>query len=201
MKLIKDYISRLQSENSKKIDSLNQEMEELMGDLSCSEQLLDKLEQEKMIDTNIFSPRTIDTQVNERIDSKQKEIRTLKQKIEYVKERLEECILNQNEYNLMAEEIEKKEIEKKDIENKEVEKVETDKSIDTINMPDAVSYNVKENSNNENNFDVNDLKTFLKTIAGRAEKSLSYINGNKNRCRSEIQSVIRLIREYEEKIQ
>ncbi|MCD8014633.1 MAG: hypothetical protein LUG99_15965 [Lachnospiraceae bacterium] len=199
--MIKDYISRLQSENSKKIDSLNQEMEELMGDLSCSEQLLDKLEQEKMIDTNIFSPRTIDTQVNERIDSKQKEIRTLKQKIEYVKERLEECILNQNEYNLMAEEIEKKEIEKKDIENKEVEKVETDKSIDTINMPDAVSYNVKENSNNENNFDVNDLKTFLKTIAGRAEKSLSYINGNKNRCRSEIQSVIRLIREYEEKIQ
>lgn len=214
--MLKEYIDKLQGENETKIQSLEHEMSELMSDLSCSEKLLEKLEQERMKDTNIFSPRTINANVSDQIDSKQKEIRTIKQKIEYVSQRLEECISSRNEYNQMETELIKTgsmSYTKPDdttINDSNSTSLEHDKNVD-----DQEKSSIHERSDNCNpknpvmetmdsgkngQIDRKELEQFLKSMTQKTERSITLLNGNKNRCRSELQSMIKMIHEFEQGI-
>ncbi|MCD7882995.1 MAG: hypothetical protein LUI87_04700 [Lachnospiraceae bacterium] len=104
--MIKEFIVKMRDDNEQKINSLESEMSELVRDLSCAEQLLEKMLREKKSDTYIFSPRAMDFQIDEKIRTKQSEIRELKQKIEYVRHMMEERLKNREEYNKLLTELE-----------------------------------------------------------------------------------------------
>ncbi|MCD7955242.1 MAG: hypothetical protein LUG93_05710 [Lachnospiraceae bacterium] len=110
--MIKEFIIKMRDENEQKISSLECEMSELVRDLSLAEQLLEKMLREKKSDTYIFSPRTTDFQIDEKIRAKQTEIRELNQKIDYVRHMMEERLKNRDEFNNLLNEIETSDHEK-----------------------------------------------------------------------------------------
>lgn len=104
--MLKEYINNIKNENDNKLASLEREMQELVNDLNCTEKVLERLQREKKLDTNIFSPRTIDMQSNEKIDNTQSKINEIQRKIEYVSLMIEEAMKQKTELNQLAEEAE-----------------------------------------------------------------------------------------------
>ncbi len=104
--MLKEYIQGLQDENDKKISDLQREMQELTEDLTCSEHMMEELQREKRLDTNIFSPRAQNLKLDEHIAEKKEEIRQIKQKMEYVTKMIEENLHTREEYQKLEDEIE-----------------------------------------------------------------------------------------------
>lgn len=104
--MLKEYISNIKNENDNKLASLEREMQELVNDLNCTEKILEKLQREKKLDTNIFSPRTIDMHSSEKIENTQSKVNEIKRKIEYVSLMIEDALKQKNELNQIAEEAE-----------------------------------------------------------------------------------------------
>ncbi|MCD8347215.1 MAG: hypothetical protein LUD16_04525, partial [Lachnospiraceae bacterium] len=66
-----------------------------------------------------------------------------------------------------------------------------------------VKQNEEEHTNNEyvQNVTTEDLIHFLNLIYKKTETSLALINGNKNRCKTELRSTLNLIKEYAKKVE
>ncbi len=227
--MIKEYIEKLQSENEEKINDLEQEMQELVNDLSCAERVIEEMRQEKCLDTNIFSPRAMNSRIDETISEKQEKIRELKQRMEYVAQMIEECMNIRLEYMKLHEELEQDGTGKTDIEdpitkeniigndtaNENSNDNSNENSNDEPNVESREILNVDDNKisdlelntdphdnlNESSNLDLNEIVSFLDIIYHKTETSLALLNGNKNRCRTELRSCMKLIKDFAKKLE
>ncbi|MCC8137957.1 MAG: hypothetical protein LIO76_07835 [Clostridiales bacterium] len=103
--MLKDYVQHMQSENEKRLADLEEEMQELETDLSSAERMMEKMKQEKSVDTIIFSPRALNQKLDDEIIEKQEKIAQLKQRMEYVAQMIEEGINTREEYRRLEEEL------------------------------------------------------------------------------------------------
>ncbi|MCD7762815.1 MAG: hypothetical protein LUI14_06375 [Lachnospiraceae bacterium] len=248
--MLKDYIQNLLSENDRKLDGLEREMQELVNDLSCAEHEVEELQQEKKLDTNIFSPRAMNQHLDEHLEEKQDEIRQLKQRMEYVTQMLEEAMKNRDEFQRLAKEVNEEENEEKNEEKNEEENQiarktdesdvvpcepslmtveanpeseisddfneinsleneadsdssETDETAETVETAeiDETSETVETAEIENTSINKDELLLFLNTVYHKTETSLAFLNGNKNRCRTELKNCMKLIREYAQKVE
>lgn len=275
-KMLKEYIQNLQSENDRKIGSLEKEMHGLVNDLSCAEKMMEELECEKKLDTNIFSPRAMNQKIDDNIAKKQEEIRQLKQRMEYVTQMIEDGLKNREEYRKLEEELSEEKIgfeqesfaaddlshsgysgsvgndtdinegeviqsipsshevcpdsnnnsDTTDESEKIIEKqisdgneicensqiTDDDENCDKNQISDEKDNGNNENNDNEkckntvvnlsaNNVDKDELMSFLNTVYHKNETSLAFLNGNKNRARSELKSCMKLIKDFAQKVE
>ena len=66
--MIKEYITELLNENNEELVHLEEQMSDLFVELDSSKEMLEVLQKEKDADKNIFSPRTMDSQIGEEIE-------------------------------------------------------------------------------------------------------------------------------------
>lgn len=96
--MIKEYIDKLIAENNQSLENLEKEMKELISDLESSRKWLEKLQREKNLDTNIFSPRNMDTEIKEKMEKAQLEINKINHNIEHTRIMMEEHVKKKLEY-------------------------------------------------------------------------------------------------------
>lgn len=215
--MLKEYIQNIQSENDRKIGSLEKEMNDLVSDLACAEKMMEELEREKKLDTNIFSPRAMNQKIDDNIVKKQEEIRQLKQRMEYVTQMIEDGLQNREEYRKLEEELseEKNRSEEESSGADDLAYPGDTTDVNVICVKDQISD--EKDNNNENNINeicqnigveqsssmVNkdELMSFLNTVYHKTETSLAFLNGNKNRARSELKSCMKLVKDFAQKVE
>lgn len=204
--MVRDFIMKMRDDNEQKIHSLETELSELVRDLSCAEKLLEKMLREKKSDSYIFSPRAMDFQIDEKIRKQQSNIRELNQKIEYVRHTMEERLKNQDEYDKLLNEIERSEFDDQNSSTEDTDILisennsairpemdhhiqEQDSAMDLSETSDVIEINKEQ------------LFTFVEKIYKETESCLAIINGNKNRCKSELRSMMKTINEFKKMIE
>lgn len=96
--MIKEYINTLVDENNKSLEKLEQEMKELIEDLESNQKWLEKLQREKNLDTNIFSPRSMDVDIREKIEKAQAAVEKVNHSIDHIRILIEEHVKKKLEY-------------------------------------------------------------------------------------------------------
>ncbi|MCD8395582.1 MAG: hypothetical protein LUD12_00065 [Lachnospiraceae bacterium] len=202
--MLKEYIKDIQTENDMKLNSLQQEMQDLVNDLDCNEKVLEKLQHDKKIDTNIFSPRTIDLQADDKIEETQNKINGIKRRMEYVSQMIDEAMKQKKELHLLKEEAENYTSAEYRYEqtNKQTNDQTNEQMNDQKNNSSPVSLNNDKNNDIQSDMiSLNDLNDFLSLIYKKIETSLALVNGNKNRCKTELRSAMTLIKDYAKKLE
>ncbi len=171
--MVKEYISKLQTENEGKIFRIEEEKKKLEKDLSSAQELKGSLVAEKQSDTSIFSPRAADLNSNDKIKELENTISQLQMQIDNVNLQKDDALKNREEFQLLLDEL-------NDTEGK------------TENKTEDAGTSVSD----EDNSSVS--REFLQTLYKKIETSLSLLNGNKNRCRSELRSALNMIRQFED---
>ena len=171
-KMVKEYIDQLQSENSKKLSELEDQMKMQMDELENKRRQLEMLQLEKNLDVNIFSPRTYDANAKEKISGLQTEMEQIKQEIEYTRELMETYAKKKSEYEDLLKET--------DI---------------IIRSEDG------ENSKKEDVYEVSELKQFLSEIYSKTELCLALLNSDKNKCKSELRHIKEMVKTFAGKIE
>ncbi len=103
--MLKDYLERVDLENSEELKKLQSQMQNLLDELNANQELIDRLSREKNLDVNIFSPRNIDTEADEKIEKARKEKLDLNQRIEYVRGLIETYTQKKIEYEELQKEL------------------------------------------------------------------------------------------------
>ncbi|MCD7715304.1 MAG: hypothetical protein LUI39_02485 [Lachnospiraceae bacterium] len=212
--MLKEYIENLQDENDRKISGFEQEMQELVTDLSCAEHMMEELQREKRLDTTIFSPRAIKKNIDENLNEKQEEIRQLKQRMEYVSQLIEDSLKKREEYQILKDELYHETSENKEISDEVIINNETPDKEDPLDHDDSEKNDfvpVQDSSENEDHesehstieetINKEELLSLLKTVYDKTETSIAFLNGNKNRCRAELKNCLKLIKDYAQQIQ
>ena len=104
--MIKEYIMELKTENKEKLNGLEKQMKDLLNDLDTAKEWLETLQTEKNVDTNIFSPRVMDTELEGKLGEAKNNIQKINQDIDYVKSFIEEGVAKDKEYEKLLEELE-----------------------------------------------------------------------------------------------
>ena len=104
--MIKEYIMELKTENREKLNGLEKQMKDLLNDLDGAKEWMETLQTEKNVDTNIFSPRVIDTELEGKVEEAKNNIQKINQDIDYVKSFIEEGVAKDKEYEKLLEELE-----------------------------------------------------------------------------------------------
>lgn len=229
--MVKDYIKRLLAANREEGENLEKQIQSLQNDLEKSLQWLDKIKREIKIEDNIFSPRSYSAEVDEKLEEAQRESDRIKTELKYMRERMESCLQKTQEYeSLLAEVEEKDEIkiesegtsednfeikskrtaqDKLEIENKEEtedkqkidDKESTEvKQIAKNNIGKDKNENTAEEKENENKIQ-REILDDLAVVYKKIEYSLALLNGDKNRCKNELKSTLRLLKETALKIE
>ena len=150
--MIKEYINKLTDENNECLKNLEKQMKDLMNDLASAEEWSESLQRESHSQTNIFSPRNFDAEIDQKIEKASNAIDKTKQQIEYVRDMIETHMKKKMEYQEMLGELlqsEKAETEAAvrgsdtDQDGKELEK-----PVDQPNQPHQV--NMPEHANVQN---------------------------------------------------
>ena len=79
--MLKEYIDQLNDENNLELDKLEKQMKSLMEELSEASQWLEKLQIEKNVQTNIFSPRSMSEENDVKINQASDKVKSIKQHI------------------------------------------------------------------------------------------------------------------------
>lgn len=160
--MLKEYLARVDLENSEELDKLQIQMKGLLDELNVKQELIDKLRREKNLDINIFSPRSMDAEADEKIEKAMQEKLEINQSIEYVRGLIETYTKKKMEYEELRKELMESEIDAKTdsveddgkIEDKEAENAEVTEKIvkeTEIEVKDAGADNQKiEDGNNDN---------------------------------------------------
>lgn len=111
--MIKEYIDKLSDENQQYLESLRKQMRQLLEEQTCAEEWSETLQIENSSQINIFSPRNIDSEINQKLERAANNIASIKQQIESVKDLIETHLQKQEEYEKLLEELEKSEEEQK----------------------------------------------------------------------------------------
>ena len=103
--MIREYINELLLENDEKLKKLEQQLKNSMDDLDCTQKWLKELQSEANADKNIFSPRAMDANLEDKTKEVQNNIDKLNQDIEYVKSFMETHLIKRQEYVKLLEEL------------------------------------------------------------------------------------------------
>ena len=198
--MIKDYINKMLEDNREELEKQEIVMNNLLIELESSQKQLLQLRREKSTDKNLFSPRNYDFEADIKIEKARDKIEKTKNEIEYTRERIETFLKKKKEFELLLEEATEcsNEIENntKDTMDNSIEKVlSCEKSCiitDTVN---------KECNSNENVFNINNSLDFLKEVYKKIEISLALLNSDKNKCKIELKSVLKLLKDTVVKIE
>ena len=104
--MLKEYINELVGENDEKLKDLEHQMRHHLDELDCAKEWLETLQEQKNIDKNIFSPRTIDTNLKEKTEEARNNIRKIELDIEHVRAFIEEQLKKKEEYEKLLDELE-----------------------------------------------------------------------------------------------
>lgn len=103
--MVKEYINELLLENNEELLRQEKQMKELLDSLDSARHWLEILQAEKNADRNIFSPRAMDTDIREKIEEAQNNIKKIDQDIEYVRSFIETHIKKREEYERLLQEL------------------------------------------------------------------------------------------------
>lgn len=160
--MLKEYLARVDLENSEELDKLQIQMKGLLDELNVKQELIDKLRREKNLDINIFSPRSMDAEADEKIEKAMQEKLEINQSIVYVRGLIETYTKKKMEYEELRKELMESEIDAKidngkddgKVEDEETENAEVTEEIvkeTEIETEDAGTDNQKiEDGNNDN---------------------------------------------------
>lgn len=160
--MLKEYLARVDLENSEELDKLQIQMKGLLDELNIKQELIDKLRREKNLDINIFSPRSMDAEADEKIEKAMQEKLEINQSIEYVRGLIETYTKKKMEYEELRKELMESEMDAKTdsgeddgkVEDEEIENAEVTEKIvkeTEIETDDAGTDNQKiEDGNNDN---------------------------------------------------
>ncbi len=189
--MIEEFICKLQKENQRKIEELEGEMRELSEELNSSEILLAQMQQEQNPDQTIFSPRTLKDETDDSIEKKQSEIDELRRRLDYVGQMRTTELENRMEYQALTEELAK---------NAAAQEQEPAAASEQVSAEETGG-EAREKCGRPEETRGQELLDFLNTAGKKVETSLSLMSGNKNRCRSELRSLLQMIRSYKEKVE
>ncbi len=175
--MLKEYLEELKSSNQEEILRLEKELNQLVQDLECGQEWIDKLHKEQNIDASIFSPRSQNAEKQRNMESARKNIEEIKQKVEYTREKIEELIKKKNEYENLLMEAEH-----------------------SCSSQDDTSKKEKEDSYDPYDVQI-PLSSFLEALHRKTDICLALLNGDKNKCRNELRRMKKEIKEYEEQIE
>ena len=170
--MLKEYIDQLNDENNLALDKLEKQMNSLMGELSEASQWLEKLQTEKNVQTNIFSPRSISEENDVKINQASDKVKSIKHHIESVRDLIETHIRKKYEYEQLKLELSNY-TENSDINSK------TDS--DAINLKQLLSelYRKTEvclaflnKDKNKCRNELNDMKRMLKKASSEIENEI-----------------------------
>lgn len=209
--MIKKYINKLADENNQTLDKLERQMKDLLSELSSAEEWSETLQRENNAQTNIFSPRNMDTEIGKKIEKAIGSVSQIKQQIEYVRDLMETHLQKKAEYERMFAELDKSVV----MDNQHI----NDNNID-LKTENFLDYNEEESETAvQNKVDEKDetpdimfdsakdetstveLKKFLSGLYSKTELCIAFLNGNKNRCKKELNAMKQEIKEYVEKIE
>lgn len=206
--MIKKYINKLADENDQTLDKLKKQMKDLLNELSSAEEWSESLQRENNTHTNIFSPRNRDNEIGQKIEKAISSVSQIKQQIEYVRDLIETHLQKKAEYEKMFAELENSE---KDEENDKNEFLSSENFIieDEIKKEENEISNTFVNNKQENkqsdlsrhlDHEISDkvLQQFLSELYAKTELCLALLNGNKNRCKKELNSMKQEIKRYSE---
>lgn len=160
--MLKEYLARVDLENSEELDKLQIQMKGLLDELNVKQELIDKLRREKNLDINIFSPRSMDAEADEKIEKAMQEKLEINQSIEYVRGLIETYTKKKMEYEELRKELMESEIDAKTdsgeddgkVEDEEIKNTEVTEKIvkeTEIETEDSGTDNQKiEDGNNDN---------------------------------------------------
>lgn len=167
--MLKEYIDQLNDENNLELDKLEKQMKSLMEELSEASQWLEKLQIEKNVQTNIFSPRSMSEENDVKINQASDKVKSIKQHIESVRDLIETHIRKKYEYEQLK--------------------------LELNNYTEKSDINKKTDSNAFN------LKQLLSELYRKTEVSLAFLNGDKNKCRNELNEMKRMIKKASSEIE
>ena len=173
--MIKEYINELLNDNNEKLHKLEQQMKGLMDDLESATGWLDTLNAERNVDKNIFSPRSMNTDLKDKTEEAKNNINKIKQDIEYVRSFMETHIRKKEEYEKLLVEL------------------------------DEMSQVAKDNSGEENTcVESNSIKPitkdFLSDLYRKTELCLALLYSDRNKCKSELKNMKTMIRDMANKL-
>lgn len=215
-KMINQYIENLLLETNEDIERFQYQLAGLMEELNYSQEKREKLQRERNKDSNIFSPRSMTSAMDEKLDKAKEEVKNINQQVEYIREKIENSTKKKLEYETLLAELEKKD-EKSNISNEEkgqAANTDSDAATELINSMNSyfdqyknnMVQNEKDNDSEVNisikeTEDVTEIKEFLQKIYKSTEICLALINGDKNRCRNELKKMKNEIKRFSEGIE
>lgn len=180
--MLKEYIDKLYQNNEEELDKLEKQMKEAMSDLESAKGWLEELQKESNIQINIFSPRNIDDQLDEKLQNAQNKVLEANNQIDYIRELIETHIKKRKEYEqlLKEAEIQPEEVSDHSITDEKAEEKEDNEKTDKSSA---------------------EIKQFLNDIYRKTEICLALLNGDKNRCKTELNDIRRMIKKFANEIE
>lgn len=168
--MIREYIDKLCDENNQTLNNLEKQMRDLLNELSSAEQWSESLQRENNAHTNIFSPRNIDTEIDQKIEKAVDSVSKIKQQIEYLRDLMETHLQKKAEYEKLLSELEN--------------------SQERVIVPEEKTEISKD-----------EFKKILSALYSKTELCLALLNGDKNRCKRELNNMKQEIKKYAEEIE
>ena len=167
--MIKEYINELLVENKEKLDALEKQMKALLTELDGATKWMETLQAEMNVDKNIFSPRMMDAELEEKLEDAKSNIQKIKQDIDYVKSFMEENAAKEKEYGKLLEELEQM--------GESDSKQEPEKGEKTQQISEK----------------------FLADLYRKTEFCLASLYSDRNKCKSELKTMKAMIKDMMEK--
>lgn len=171
--MLKEYLEELRSANQDEMNGLEKKINQLVQDLECGQEWVEKLQRDQNMDASIFSPRSQNPEKQKNLEAARKNVEEIKQQIEYTREKIEELVKKRSEYDNLL--------------------VEAESSVPEKNKEDKV---IKESDGEKI-----PLSSFLYDLHKKTDICLALLNGDKNKCRNELRAMKRQIKEYAEQIE
>lgn len=170
--MIKEYINKLSDDNQTELGNLEKQMRDLLDELTYAQEWQESLQKENNIQANIFSPRNFDEGVEQKLEEVQNKIARIKQQIEYTRELIETHLKKKNEYLTLIEEVDS-------IQDEKTDQTEIQEKV----------------------FDDEQVKNLLNDIYKKTEVCLAFLNSNKNRCKSELSDIKKMIKNFAKQVE
>lgn len=182
--MIKEYVEELLLQNNEELEKLEKQMKDLLSELDAAKEWMETLQAEENVDKNIFSPRSVNNDLKNKIESAQNSINRIKQDIEYVRSFIETHLKKKQEYEKMINELE-------NFNNSNSDHIHPTQITDESALDKEVSANLSQ-SENKDSVQVN--KTVLFDLCKKVDICLAFLNSNKNSCRSELKEIKNMIK-------
>lgn len=168
--MIKEYIDKLSEANQEELENLEEQMRDLLDELTYTQEWQDSLQKENNSQTNIFSPRNFDENMEEKLENAQNKVSRLKQQIEYTRELIETHIKKKNEYQLLMDEVQSSEEMKEEDEAFDIDVNQVKKLLNEIYRKSEICLAFLNSNKNRCKTELNEIKNMIRKFAEEVEK-------------------------------